>query len=154
MTVKVSARMAHWGIRFVSLGFAVGFVWLSQPAVQARCGMYCVAAENGCAADEHYAYDSAFGTRAGDPHGCLQLKCDVDHPQCGAPLPAADLDSLENAATAGDRARVQSILDEHTTLTVNSERSAVQQLDCAGNVVAHIPMPSALIADLSASHQR
>jgi hypothetical protein len=45
---------------------------------------------------------------------------------------------------------VQSILNEHaSSLTINVERLALQQLDCGGNVVVHIPVSSTLIGDLA-----
>ena len=94
------------------------------------------------------------GTRNGEPHWeCIQATCDQYHQQCGAPLPAGELDVLEQAAIAGDRARVASMLAEHRSLTGNIERSALQQLDCRGNVVVHIPVPLALISDLSPGEQ-
>ena len=156
MTIKVSARTAHWGIRLVAVGVALGVVGFSQPAVQACAQLSCVTGENGCADDEHYAFQAFFGTREGGEHfDCVPATCDFVHPQCpDLDLPAGELDVLEHAAIAGDRATVESILDEHRSLTVNVERSALQQLDCGGQVVAHIPVPSALISDLSAVGQR
>jgi hypothetical protein len=154
MTISVSARVAHWGIRLIAVGVVLGFVGFSQPAVQA-CEIYCVDGDNGCAADEHYAYETWMGTRDGNEHfACVQGDCNELHLQCGAPVPAEDLDVLEHAAIAGDRAKVESILDEHPSLTVNIDRSALQQLDCGGNVVVHIPVPSTSISDVSAVSQR
>jgi hypothetical protein len=145
MTIKVSARMAHWGIRLACLGFALGFVGPAQPAVQA-CDIYCVDGGGGCENNEHYAYHTWMGTRSGSEHDCSLGNCDGSHPQC-APLPEEELEVLKYAVIAADRAKVQSILDEHPSLTVNIERSALQQLDCGGNVVVHIPVPSTLIVD-------
>jgi hypothetical protein len=153
MTFKVSARIAHWGIRLAAVGVALGFGGLSQPAVQAACdNIYCVSGQNGCNSNEHYAYTSTFGTRQGIEHfECVsQFSCDSGHPQCDLNLPAEELDVLEHSATAGDRAKVESILNEYPSLTVNVERSALQQLDCRGNVIAHIPVPLTLINGLSA----
>jgi hypothetical protein len=62
-------------------------------------------------------------------------------------LPAEELNVLERAAISADRAEVESILDKHPSLRVNTERSALQQLDCGGNVVLHIPVPSTLIVN-------
>ena len=148
MTDQSIARMAHWGIRLVCLGFALVFVGPAQPAVQAACGLYCVQGENGCSFDEHYAYATWMGTRDGFEHdGCIRNSCDSVHPQCSASLSPDVLDVLEHAAIASDRASVESILDEHPSLTVNIERSALQQLDCGGNVVMHIQLPSTLLAN-------
>ena len=150
MTIAVSARMVHWAIRFVAVGVALGFVGFSQPAVQACAKISCVAGQNGCATGYHYAFEAFFGTREGAEHfDCIQLSCDDGHPQCDLNLEAGELEVLEHAATAGDRAKVESILDEHPSLTVNIERSAVQQLDCGGNVAAHIPVAPTLIGELS-----
>lgn len=147
MNIKVSARVAHWGIRLVCLGFALGFVGTAQRAVQA-CQIYCVTGDNGCAADEHYAYSSFMGTRDGAEHfSCYAATCNDTHGQCLASLSAEELDVLERAAIAADRAKVESILDKHRSLRVNTERSALQQLDCGGNVVVHIPVPSTLIVN-------
>jgi hypothetical protein len=156
MTIKVSARMAHWGIRLVAVGVALGFVGFSQPAVQAQCGqLYCVQGDNGCAADEHYAYETWMGTRNGEAHWpCIQNSCHDAHPPCiEGLLPAEELEALEHAVIVADRTKVESILEEYSSLTVNIERSALQQLDCGGNVVAHIPVPSTLIDALSAVDQ-
>ena len=43
---------------------------------------------------------------------------------------------------------------QYPSLTVNTEPSALQQSDCRGNVVAHIPVASTLISELSAVGQR
>jgi hypothetical protein len=107
---------------------------------------------NGCNANEHYA--TTGGHREGADHtDCIQLTCDEVHAVCGEPVPTTELDALERAASTGDRTTVESILVAHRSLTVNSERSALQELDCAGDVVAHIPVPSMLIPDLSAAAQ-
>jgi hypothetical protein len=37
MKVKVTARMAHWGIRLASLGILLGLAGFSEPVVQAMC---------------------------------------------------------------------------------------------------------------------
>jgi hypothetical protein len=119
--------------------------------------MYCVQGDNGCAADSHYAFETWMGTRNGTAHShCVQATCDDRHEQCvDAEVPEAEeLGVLEHAATAGDRAKVESILDEYSSLTVNVDRSALQQVNCSGNVVAHIPVPSALITALAAESQR
>lgn len=151
MTMKVLARMTHWGIRFVSLGVVLGFVGFAQPAVQAACNITCVAGQNGCDASAHYAYVSEItGVLDGEEHSaCVYPGCASAHPPCPSPSPE-DLAVLEHAASAADRAKVQSILNEHpSSLTINVERSALQQLDCGGNVVVHIPVPSTLIGDLA-----
>ena len=153
MTIKVSARMAHWGIRLVAVGVALGFVGSAQPAARA-CNLFCVQGDNGCEADEHYTYTSMLGVLGGEDHGdCHSGTCAANHTQCGL-VPAEDLDVLKHAAIVADRAKVESILDQHPSLTVNIERSALQQRDCGGNVVVHIPVPSTLISDLSAVGQR
>lgn len=155
MTFRVSARMTHWGIRLVAVGVALWVAGFSQPAVRACAKISCVTGQNGCAPNEHYAFEAFFGTREGAEHfDCIQLTCDEVHPQCDLDLEAGELEVLEHAAIVADRAKVESILDEHPSLTINIERSALQQLDCGGNVVAHIPAPSTFISDLSAVGQR
>ena len=157
MKVRVTARMAHWGIRLVSLGIVLGVVGLSEPVVQGWCAqIYCVNGGEGeyCPAGKHYAYETWMGTREGNEHfNCLGDTCDDDHQQCIAGLPAAEMDALESAAIRRDLSKIQSMLGEHQSLTVNTERSALQQLDCAGAVVWHVPMPSTLIQDLSAEQR-
>ena len=138
------------------MGVALGFVGFSQPNVQAQCAqLYCVQGDNGCLADEHYAYETWMGTRNGEPHAaCIQNECIETHPPCIQGLvPAEELEALEHAAIVADRTKVESILDEYPSLRVNIERSALQQLDCGGNVVAHIPVPLTLISHLSAVDQ-
>lgn len=155
MTIRVSARIAHWAIRLASVGIVLGFFGFSQPVVQACNNVYCEMGGETCDADEHHATVLFFGTRNGDEHGsCIQAACDVSHAQCGVPLPTGELDVLEHAAVVGDRSTVESILDEYSSLTVNIERSALQQLDCAGGVLTHIPVTSTLIGDLAAVAQR
>ena len=154
MTNRMLSRIAHWGIRLASVGLVMGFASFSQPAIQACDGFYCINADNGCTANEHYGYTGSTGTRGGATHfDCYSGTCDDHHPQC-IEVPAAQLDALEQAAIAGDQAKVKSMLEEHQTLTVNIERSALQLLDCGGNVVAHVPAPATLIRELSAAAQR
>jgi hypothetical protein len=156
MTIKVPTRMVHWAIRLAAVAVALGFVWLSQPAVQAQCGqLYCVQGDNGCNADAHYAYETWMGTRDGEPHwGCISNNCnDVHLPCMEGILPPEELEALERAAIVADRTKVESLLEQYSSLTINIERSALQQVDCGGNVVAHIPVPSTLIGDLPAVDQ-
>jgi hypothetical protein len=105
MKTRVSARMTHWGIRIVCLGFAVGFVGPAQPAVQA-CDLMCVQGDNGCGPDEHYAYASPqTGSLDGEAHwNCAFPGCASAHQQCPSPSPE-DLAVLEHAAIAADRAK-------------------------------------------------
>ena len=150
MTTKISARMAHWAIRFGSLGCVIGFIAFSPSAVQARCDqIYCQSGVNGCDPDSHYTIVMSFGTREGAEHDCQVDPCSA-HAQCGLPIPVEELDVLEHAAKAGDISKVEAMLAEHSSLTSNTERSALQQLDCSGEVLAHIPVPSALLGDLAA----
>ena len=129
MTIKVSARMTHWGIRLVSLGFVFGFVGPAQPAVQA-CDIYCVPNER-VPAGEHYAYQIPRHSRWYEHEASKELR---QLPRPVRLAPGEELDALEHAVIAADRAKVQSILDEHPSLTVNIERSALQQLDCGGTL--------------------
>lgn len=153
MKAKVTARMAHWGIRLASLGILLGLAGFSEPVVQAMCAqIYCVNGGEGevCETGKHYAYETFMGTREGNEHfNCLGDTCDDEHLQCIG-LPVAEMDALESAAIRGDLSKVESMLGEHQSLTVNTERSALQWLDCTGAVVWHVPMPSTLIQDLSA----
>ena len=157
MKVGVTARMVHWGIRLVSFAIVLGVVGFSEPVVQAWCAqIMCVNGGEGeyCEAGEHYAYESGFGTREGEDHPttCLSDSCDDDHQQCEG-LPAVEMDALEYAAISGDLSKIESMLGEYQSLTVNTERSVLQRLDCAGAVVWHVPMPSTLIQDLSAEQR-
>jgi len=157
MKVGVTARMVHWGIRLVSFAIVLGVVGFSEPVVQAWCAqIMCVNGGEGeyCEAGKHYAYESGFGTREGEDHPttCLSDSCDDDHQQCEG-LPAVEMDALEYAAISGDLSKIESMLGEYQSLTVNTERSALQRLDCAGAVVWHVPMPSTLIQDLSAEQR-
>jgi hypothetical protein len=158
MKIRVTARMVHWGIRLVFFAIVLGVVGFSEPVVQARCAqIMCVNGGEGeyCETGKHYAYESQFGTREGEDHptSCLSDTCDDDHPQCIGGLPAVEMDALEYAAIRGDLSKIESMLGEYQSLTVNTERSALQRLDCAGAVVWHFPMPSTLIQDLSAEQR-
>lgn len=157
MTIRISARMAHWGIRIAAVGVVLGFAGGAQPVVQAQCGqLYCVQGDNGCDADEHYAYQTFMGTRNGDDHfSCVQATCDDRHSQCiEAPVPPDAMEALEQAALVSDRPTMEAILADYPSLTVNVDRSAVQQSDCAGSIVAHIPVAPLLAGELSTQAQR
>lgn len=98
------------------------------------------------------------------PHGVNELgggphddpydgSCEDNHPECGwansGPGQGA-MAAIDDAIRTGDAARLRSILDEDGggSAYIAWERSAIQVFDCSesGELVAHIPVPSDLLA--------
>ncbi len=98
------------------------------------------------------------------PHGVNELgggthndpydgSCADNHPECGWPETAWSQglrDAIDDAIRTGDAALLRDILDEDGggSAYITWERNAIQVLDCSesGELVAHIPLPSDLLA--------
>ena len=109
------------------------------------------------ASNTHRAFEAG-------PHGVNEVgggthsdpydgSCEVHHPECGWAQTAWGQglrDAIDDAIRTGDAALLRSILDEDGggSAYIAWERTAIQVLDCSesGELVAHIPLPSDLLA--------
>ena len=89
------------------------------------------------------------GTHA-DPY---DGSCHDNHPECGwanSGPGQGTMAAIDDAIRTGDAARLRNILDEDGggSAYIAWERSAIQVFDCSesGELVAHIPVPSDLLA--------
>lgn len=115
----------------------------------------------GCDPGQHQAWDTvpAFQawTRNGGVHqdDCWPYTCDVRHgPFCGYQNSPEALEALRVLVRAHDvRGLAASIIEHPEAIRLNTRRSAVQVLNCKGNVVFHMPLPSSFAKAVSLALQ-
>jgi hypothetical protein len=128
-------------------------------AAALACDVYCQEPQD-CEPGWHDAWDpppSPNATRNGGAHivaECREGTCDVMHgPLCGGfggdGFSAVELETLRAFLARGDAAGMHAILAQHAeSIMLNADRSAIQVLSCAGDVVAHLPATKRLVAAL------
>ena len=130
-----------------------------------ECDIFCQeGAPANCEEGDHDAYYLPYGqwhlynaSTGSGPHNdkeCWPDLCEDEHsPVCYAFAAAsADLESLRASLARASVRDVRNMLAKHEAhYVVNTERSAIQILNCTGDAVAHFPIPGALTRDLSAA---
>jgi hypothetical protein len=123
------------------------------------CDIDCGDNEPLCPDGQHDAWNTvpAFmaWTRNGGVHAfpqdCRAYTCDVRHgPFCG--YWPGGLEDLRTSVLAQDAKTIAATTrSDPKEVVVNTERSALQIVNCKGAVVVHIPMSSALVSAVNAA---
>lgn len=112
-----------------------------------------------CTAGWHDAWDSPENnaTRNGGAHldyQCREYTCDVRHgPLCGGgtEITFAEMERIRSSLTQGEAGQLYEVIERHPERTfLNVARSALQVLNCKGDVVAHFPMSERLLEAMAA----
>lgn len=131
------------------------------------CELICLDGPSYCESEQHDAflmegleelYDSLIQGGSHNGQMCWSGDCVTMHSkgECEPivtneePLSVADLESLRQAIADGDRRALRALVTSFPSqLKHNVGRNAIQVVTCGG-VVAHLPVPAALMADHSA----
>ena len=166
------------GIIVTLTAFAVGSPEVAAPVMGAAvisapiasidgggCDIFCWNDEPaGCEEGWHDAFYLPEGqwhqynalTNSG-PHNdnqCYDRRCDdpeTHGPPCMSFAAAgADLDGLRGSLAQGSVPRLRTMLKKHQAhFVLNIERSSIQILNCAGDAVAHLPIPRSMVSQLN-----
>ena len=161
---RISRAGIHWTLRIVAIVAAFGLAGMNPSGRAPEPGeMFgCIGCADGpigqdnCCDQCHTTYNGS--GYAGSVHSspCRQGTCSSTHSSCEADelpeLSQLDLVETVNVAVDGqdanELARLLSAAPRR--VAVNDARQAIQLMDCAGEVVANFPAPSAVLSAVAA----
>lgn len=155
----------------ISRGAAIGAIVLAAATAGAsgpevvrglpngeQCTTQCASGEAGqCAVEPLHHRAPSSGpelTHSGEPHSdCHEGSCAAWHAPCALPgLPDAVDAAVATATRTGDAAPlVRLVTSQSKYAQLKADRLAVQVVDCSGRVVAHLPVPRAVVAMVAAA---
>jgi hypothetical protein len=135
---------------------------LTLPFRPVACTTACWDGVPTCPDQKHYAWDNDINYYCGSPHAqgyCATGSCDTKHglaPECDCPPEDAevlDVEPVRAAIMSGDASVVRQFLSSTRSWhpEINSERRALQLLDCKSRVVLHLPLSEHMIRELKAA---
>jgi hypothetical protein len=128
---------------------------------ESACELVCFDAPAYCSTGQHDAWEPVGlepnSERAGGAHSgqiCWEGTCETHHPPCtfipdSGKFEAEEFEALRVAVATNDARTVRAIVEAFpNSVVLNRERGAIQIHRCGGEVIAHLPITSKLLASV------